>query len=149
MITQNKLHLSGASFVGQPLGMAASTGTTVDTETRDRPAQWDHVHWYGVPAATGITARAGGGQASAAALAAAINRVTTVATAADSVALPASAAGAWCVIINSGANALQLFGSGADTINGVAAATGVSVAAGKTYLVFCPAAGAWFGGALV
>lgn len=94
--------------------------------------------------ADGITAHAGGGQGSATALTAGINRVTTVATAADSVALPAATAGLFVAIVNDAANALQAFGAGTDTINDVATATGVPVA-GKTMAVFfCPVAGKWY-----
>jgi hypothetical protein len=95
-----------------------------------------------------ITAHAGGGQASATALTTGLNRVTVVATAADSVRLPASAAGLEVWIVNDTANAMQVFGASTDTINNVATATGVSVAAGKTVVYRCPVAGKWFGGAL-
>src|SRR2546423_1177381 len=74
----------------------------------------------------GLTAFAGGGQASATALTAGINRVTTVASAGDSVKLPTSAAGMAVTVINQGANPLQAFGTGTDTINGIAAATGIA-----------------------
>lgn len=98
---------------------------------------------------TGITAHAGGGQASATALTGAINRVDTVASAADSVALPApTVVGQEVVVINNAAvNSMQVFGSGTDTINGVATATGVAQAAGKiaTYVAVTTGAGAaWF-----
>jgi len=91
---------------------------------------------------------AGGGQTNATQLSSRINRIGTVATAADSVKLPASAAGLWCVVMNTGANSLQLFGTSPDTINGVATGTGVPVAAGKVGIYFCSATGAWFGGTL-
>ena len=83
--------------------------------------------------ATGLTAHAGGGQASALALTAQYNRVDTVATAADSVKLPApSFIGQEVEVMNNAAaNSMQVFGSGTDTINGVATATGVAQAAGK------------------
>lgn len=98
---------------------------------------------------TGITAHAGGGQASATALTGAINRVDTVGTAADSVALPApSAVGQTVIVINNAAaNSMQVFGSGTDTINGVATGTGVAQAAGKTAIytaVTTGTAAAWF-----
>ena len=83
--------------------------------------------------ATGLTAHAGGGQASALALTAQINSVDTVGTAADSVKLPAPSFVGQHVIVfnNAAANSMQVFGSGTDTINGVATATGVAQAAGK------------------
>lgn len=147
-VTQEPLTITASGFNSLPLATVATMGGFPNTAASNRPAQWDHAHWYGVPAANNITARAGGGQALATLLGAAINRVTAVATAADSIALPVSVAGLWVVLINSGANALQLFGSGTDTINGVASSTGVSVASSKTFMAFCPVAGVWFGGAL-
>ncbi len=93
--------------------------------------------------ANNLTAHAGGGQANALALSAAMNRVTTVATAADSVALPASVAGMEVYVRNDGANAMQVFGTGTDTVNGVAAATGVSLAAAASATYRCVTTGAW------
>lgn len=100
-------------------------------------------------AVVGITAHAGGGQASAVALTGAVNRVDTVATAADSVALPApTTVGQQIVVINNAAvNSMQVFGSGTDTINGVATATGVAQAAGKHAIYTATSIGAaatWF-----
>lgn len=92
-----------------------------------------------------LTAHAGGTQAAALLLPSAINNVTTVASAADSVKLPASAAGLNIIVVNSAAtNAMQVYGSGTDTINGVATATGVSQAAGTVVTYVCTAAGSWF-----
>jgi hypothetical protein len=97
--------------------------------------------------ADNLTATAGGTQAAALALTAQVNRVTTVANAADSVLLPASAPGLWVVVVNSGANAMQVFGKGTDTIDGVATATGVSQSAGFAVMYTCVTAGAWFASA--
>lgn len=94
-------------------------------------------------AATGITARAGGGQVNATQLSARINEVTTVATAADSVKLPPATPGLMITVINTTAAAMQVFGTAPDTINGVATGTGVSVPAGKTADFACATAGAW------
>ena len=93
--------------------------------------------------ANGLTAHAGGGQGSALALTATVNRVTTVGSAADSVALPASGAGMTIQIINSGANAMQVFGAGTDTINGIATATGISQPPNSVYTYTCAVAGLW------
>lgn len=99
--------------------------------------------------ATGLTAHAGGGQASALALTAKVNVVNTVATAADSVALPLAQAGLVCVVTNAAAaNAMQVFGSGTDTINNVATGTGISMVAGTTKTFYCTSgapAGTWYG----
>lgn len=99
--------------------------------------------------ADGITAHAGGGQGSATPLTKTINRVTTVASANDSCALAASSAtNVMQIVINSGANSLQLFGTGSDTINGAASGTGVALAAGKIGIYLSVTPGAWYGGAL-
>src|SRR5688500_231683 len=79
----------------------------------------------------GITAFAGGGQTSATQLTSAVNRLSTVATNADSVKLPpvsAADVGIEVEVINDGAATVQVFGSGTDTIDGVATATGVALA---------------------
>lgn len=92
-----------------------------------------------------VTARAGGGRASATKLAAAVNRITTCATAADSVALPPAVGGQVVYLSNVGAAACQVFADAAtsDTINGVAAATGVSLAVGKSASVSSAGPGVW------
>ena len=84
-----------------------------------------------------ITAAAGGTQAAARLLNNAVNVVTTVASAADSVKLPTAKKGRRIYIDNSGANSMQVFGSGTDTINAVATATGVAQAAGVCAMYVC------------
>lgn len=83
------------------------------------------------------TAHAGGGQANATQLSAGITSVATVATAADSVKLPPGEAGLVCILRNSAANSMQVFGNGTDTIDAVATATGVAQAAGIDALYYC------------
>ena len=73
-----------------------------------------------------ITAHAGGGQDTATALTKNLNIVTTVATAADSVTLPAASAGLRITIVNLGANALAVFPYTSDSINDAAADASVS-----------------------
>jgi hypothetical protein len=96
---------------------------------------------------TPITAAAGGTQAGALALSAtkSIHQVTTVSSANDSVKLPlATGSGTVHWIKNSAAaNSCQVFGSGTDTIDAVATATGVAVAAGKSRIFVDTAAGLW------
>lgn len=107
-------------------------------------ALWDHVHPATLTTANTITAFAGGGQASATALTAMINRVTVCATAGDSVRLPTTAAvGQRIYVINTTANACQVFGPTTSTINGVATATGVSLAAGAVGTFVLAATGLW------
>jgi hypothetical protein len=100
-----------------------------------------------------IVALAGGGATGATQLTSIINRVTTVATANDSVMMPVSAPGTTVKVLNSGANTLKLFAntvsalqSGVlDTLNGTAGATGITVAAGQAAELSCYSAGAWLG----
>lgn len=97
-----------------------------------------------VSAANGLTAFAGGGQASATALTAGINRVTTVATAADSVRLPAAVAGTRVVVINAAAaNAMNVFPATGEAINALSANTAISVAANRVIEFVCAVAGTW------
>lgn len=90
---------------------------------------------------TGVTAYAGGGQTNAVLLTGKWNNVTTVATAGDSVKLTPSVVGISQVVTNSGANPMQVFGSGTDTINGIATATGVLQAVGTSVEYRCDVAG--------
>lgn len=100
-----------------------------------------------------IVAHAGGGTASATQLVLGINNVPTVATSADSLVMPQSVPGGFVMIVNGGvasatvyANPVSALPSGVlDTLNGTAGATGISVANGKTALLFCTAFGAWVG----
>jgi pheromone shutdown protein TraB len=61
--------------------------------------------------------------------------------------LPPATGGQLLWLINAGAASAQMFAdaSTSDTINGVAAATGVALAAGKSITLVSPISGAWFG----
>ena len=110
--------------------------------TPTSPSQIGHLTF--APAATntdtGITATAGGGQTNAYQLTAQFSKVATVASGNDSVKLPAivttptqlGAIGSQVIVRNAGANSLQVYGNGSDTINDIATGTGVAVGAGKT-----------------
>jgi hypothetical protein len=96
---------------------------------------------------TGITAHSGGTQAAAFALSvtASVHNVTTVGAGNDSVKLPAATGSGnihW-VKNSAAANSLQLYGSGTDTIDAVATATGVAITAGKSRILVDIAAGLW------
>ena len=67
--------------------------------------------------APAITAKAGGGQDATLALSKNLNIVTIVATAADSVTLPAAVVGLRITIVNLGANAIAVFPYTSDSIN--------------------------------
>ncbi|MCX5495380.1 hypothetical protein OSH11_11730 [Kaistia dalseonensis] len=130
------LAVTGGATVG---GMATVTGLL--TATANLAIGGFEVQ----SAADALTAYAGGGQTNALQLAKGVNRISTVATAADSVKLPASVAGMVVFVINGAAsNSMQVFGAGTDTINDVATATGVAQAAGKSAVYICPVAGKWY-----
>lgn len=94
--------------------------------------------------ANALTARAGGGQGLATALSASINRVTTVASAADSVRLPVALPGMRITVINAAAaNAMNVFPATGGTINALAANTALSVVANRGAMFVCAVAGNW------
>jgi hypothetical protein len=94
-------------------------------------------------AVNSLTAFAGGGQASATALPASVNRVTTVATTGDSVKLPASAVGLIIVVSNAATNAMDVFPTTGDVINTLAANTALRISGGTTVTFWCSVAGTW------
>lgn len=101
--------------------------------------------WPIATTADGLTATVSGTQTTSLLLTAQINRISTVASGADGVRLLPANPGVTQILINDAAsNAMQVFGSGTDTINDVATATGVSQAAGKTALYTCSVAGKWY-----
>lgn len=95
-------------------------------------------------AANALTAFAGGGQANAVQLTAQINRVTVVATAADSVKLPAALAKAQVVVINAAAaNAMNVYPQTGEFINDLAVDLPIFVAANKTIVFYCAVNATW------
>lgn len=84
-----------------------------------------------------IVAKAGGTKAAATPITGAKCRITTCATADDSVILPPGYPGLEITILNSGADTARVFGAGSDTINGVATGTGVTQATGVSAIYTC------------
>lgn len=100
--------------------------------------------YYIGSAVNALTAHVGGGQGSATALTRQVNRVTTVASAADSVLLPAAIAGRVVTVINAAAaNAMDVFPQTGEIINALSANTAISVAANKVINFYCAVAGTW------
>ena len=91
-----------------------------------------------------ITAYNSGGQANATLLNSQTNRITTAASPGASVKLPPSVPGLELVVINHAANSIQVYGSGTDTVNDVATATGVSHMPNSMVIYTCVTAGAWY-----
>lgn len=95
-------------------------------------------------AADALTAHAGGGQGSALALTSVINRITTVASAGDSVKLPVATPGLEITVINAAAvNSMNVFPNTGDAINALGANAAFALAATKVATFFCTVAGQW------
>jgi hypothetical protein len=91
----------------------------------------------------GLTALAGGAQAGTA-LTADVNEVNTVATAADSVQLPAGKQGATVFVRNNAAaNSMNVFPQTGESINAAAANAAFAVAANKSAIFVCMVDGRW------
>lgn len=84
-----------------------------------------------------ITATAGGGQANAYQIVSQTFRVATVASIGDSVQLPPATPGLEVLGINHGANAMQVYGNGSDTIDDQAITTGVSQMSNSLVIYTC------------
>ena len=103
-------------------------------------------NWFNIPQVSiedKITATAAGNQATAYKLTAVQSRITVCVTNGDSVKLPPAIVGSAFVVINDGAATCQVYGSGTDTIDGVATATGVTVSNAKRAIFYCVANGLW------
>jgi hypothetical protein len=93
-----------------------------------------------------MIANAGGGQQASGAslITAQVARVTTVATAADSVTLPAALAKKVVVVSNMAAlNSMNVFPALGDLIDAAAVNVAKAVAAGKSAVFYSPANGIW------
>lgn len=84
-----------------------------------------------------LTAQADGTKANATPITAPKARIATSAGAGDSVLLPPGYPGLEVTIYNAGANSIQVFGAGVDTINGIATGTGVTQNAGISAVYTC------------
>lgn len=116
-------------------GNLTVTGTTSVTGANTFNANYS--------SATGITAHAGGAQASATALTVEINNISTVATAGDSVKLPAAVAGKHVYIKNSGATALDIFPASSDSIDALAVNLAVRIQPGASIHFYAKDAIVW------
>lgn len=121
------LTVTGTATLNGPvvLGDAAADTMTVNaTTTYNEPILYDNE--------TGITAFAGGGQASAIPLTAEINDITVCATAGDSVKLPAAASGLHIYVKNSGATALAIYPASNDSIDALAINLAIRIQPGSS-----------------
>lgn len=93
---------------------------------------------------SGVTAVAGGGQSAASNITATITRVTTVATAGDSLTLPKAAPGLRYKVINkAAANSMNVFPLAGDAINALAVNAAFALAATKSVEFISVGAGIW------
>lgn len=103
--------------------------------------------WLLTGTQSAITALAGGGQAGAPALNSFSNEITVVANANDSVQLPPAKSGLRIMVLNSGANSLQVFGNQTTTDvifpGNVAGNVGVALAAAAAAYFICSKDGRW------
>ena len=98
----------------------------------------------------GLTAHAGGGQASGLLIVSVNSRFSTVATIGDSALLPPSLVGMEVTILNGAANSMNIFPSAADnsgvggTINAGAANAAYALPGGNQATFICTTAGKWY-----
>jgi hypothetical protein len=122
--------------------MANVPATPTGTDSSNQ-RQLEQVYGLVRSAVDGLTALAGGAQAGTP-LQYAINRFTTVASAADSCQLPPATVGREVIVINAAAaNALAVFPQTGEVINALAANAAFSLAANKVATFFCAVAGTW------
>ncbi len=123
--------------------MSVTTGTeTLTGKTLTSPV-------LNTPSTSGLTVSVGNALTAAGttvtdalALTADVNNITT-ATASTGVKLPLGTVGRLVVIFNGGASAIKVYGSGSDTIDTQAAATGVTLTNAKRCAYYCVAAATW------
>ncbi len=92
---------------------------------------------------TGITAHAGGGQASATQLTASQCQISTCATIGDSVKLPPSQAGTQITVVNNGAASANVFPATGEQINSGGANVASALAVTTPVIFYCFTAGNW------
>ncbi len=90
-----------------------------------------------------ITAHSGGTKAAAFPLVASWNRITVCAADHDSVLMPPAIAGSQVMVINAGADILDVYGKGTDTIDTNATATATNILTTKLKVFTCITRGAW------
>ena len=151
--TAGFIHLG--NMAGQPTGTPVSStqGMPIVADTTNanlwayNSSIWKGVHFLNIQPTymtINITAHAGGGQGSATALTSQINIITTVATTADSVILPAAASLSEIVVINRGANSLAVFPNSGAQIEASGANTSVTIAAGTSATFDCVSNTQWY-----
>lgn len=91
----------------------------------------------------GVTAAVASTQAGGYLITKAVTRVTTSATAGDSLLLPSAVAGEKRVVFNKAANSIDIFPAVGDKINALSADAAYALAATKGVIFYCAVAGTW------
>lgn len=135
----------GFSTTGFPVATAAQAGpnmlVSIDTENPNGSSPQTIALPLGLinqaqKVTNSLTALAGGGKTGATQLSLGINRISVCATAADSCLMPPAIAGNVVFVRNDGAASTTIYGSGTDTIDAVASATGNAQANAKGKLYY-------------
>jgi hypothetical protein len=136
------LYMDGAWYEIDPY-----EGLTIWQQDTNQTRVYNGSDWVEKPSGVsdGLTANAGGGGVgSALALTRRINNVTTVATTADSVALPQAKGGREYVIINNGANSMNIYPDTGEEINAGGNDGPFALAAGDIGRFYCVNADNWY-----
>lgn len=137
-INTNKFTVAASTGNTLIAGTATVTGATALSSTLAVTGVTTLTGLLKTSVATTISA-AGTTRADATALTKQTNNITTAASG-TGVILPASAAGQNIIVNNAGANPVQVYGAGSDTIDGVAGSTGVPLTNAKRAIFLCVAA---------
>lgn len=133
----------GAENIARLLGAAADAGAFAPTVPNSVSPVVFGKGGMGMTGTNSIAALAGGGQTGATALSPGYNRVTTVATIGDSVALPAAVVGQTCVVLNASLIGLDVFPFLGEIIDPLAANTAIRLAQQTNLTFFCAVKGTW------
>jgi hypothetical protein len=141
----NRAWMCASAATGAAVWLQISIGALIATANSASIAGLTLTGLITRSSATGVTAFSGGGQSSATLLTTDFSNITTAAASVapyDSVKFNAAMApGQKFFVANNAANPAQLFGFSADSINGFASGTGVTLPVGFFGDVVCPVAG--------
>jgi hypothetical protein len=138
LVTLKALTVTGNTIVS---GNLSVTGTTTQTGDASFTGNVTTSGYYLRSVGNALTA-AGTNRATALQLSKEVNNVTTAA-ASTGVVLPVGVIGMRITVFNGGANAMQVYASASETIDGVAGATGVPLTNAKRADFFFTAANTW------